>query len=293
VPALGAKGSSVEMLRSFRLGAVATALLVAAVGCAPARFVLVRDARSEPAIEIRQLRLRWSNVFLVRRGAAVILVDAGSPGDWPAFVDALRAVGVAPRQLRLAVLTHGHADHAGLAADLQRAGVPVVVGRGDAGMTTHGRNEPLRSTSALAAILRPLFDFAYPRFAPNVPLTVPMDLGVYGLPGVRIELMPGHTSGSLVVWIGAHDVIAGDVMLGGAWGDTYDPARASEHFYQDDVRVNHCNVERLLAAGAERFYVGHGGPIRRAAVLAWRRDWAREVPRCAPAGGSPFPPRPS
>jgi hypothetical protein len=40
------------------------------------------------------------------------------------------------------------------------------------------------------------------------------------------------------------------------------------HRYQADVRANHCNVERLLAAGAWRFYVRHGGPIDRASVLA-------------------------
>lgn len=255
-------------------------LLFLIAGCGPARFQTVRTrAHNTPAIEIRQLHLEWSNVFLVRDERAAILVDTGSPGDWAALVDALHASGLAPEQLRAAVLTHAHADHAGLAATLHARGVPILIGHGDVEMAARGRDDPLRATGPLGELLRPFVDFPFHAVVPTQVVDGPVDLGAYGLPDVRVEPMPGHTPGSLVVWIGARDVIVGDEMLGGIGGLILSDV-AGEHFYQADRHANYCNVDRLLSVGVERFYVGHGGPFDRASVLGWRRDWLGEAAHC-------------
>jgi glyoxylase-like metal-dependent hydrolase (beta-lactamase superfamily II) len=267
------------------LGTVVRALLVliaaSCVACGPARFAVVRDRARAPSIEVRQLHLEWSNVFLVRGESGAILVDSGSPGDWDELVDALRAEGVDPSALRLAVLTHGHADHAGLAARLQQAGVPIALGNGDTGMASRGRDDPLRSTSVLGDVLRPFVDFPYTAFAPDVVVTEPLDLAEYGVPGAEIVPLPGHTPGSVVVRLGADEAIVGDVMIGGL-GSDLGGGIAGEHFYQADPARNHCNVQRLLDEGVERFYVGHGGPIDAPSVLGWRAtEWRRDAARCA------------
>lgn len=262
-----------------RLSAVCfVALIVAA--CAPARFVVVRQSEPPPPVSVRQIRLQWSNVYLLTRGTSSMLVDAGSPGDWDALVDALAAAGLTPGDLSLVVLTHAHADHSGLAWRLQQAGVPIAIGRGDERMASRGRNDPLRPTGAFATVLRPAIDFAYHPFTPDVRIAYPRDLAAFGFPDVRVEPMAGHTPGSVVLWLGDHEVLAGDTLLGGSFGGAFSPGTAGEHYYQSNLRLNHCNVQRLLDRGAQRFYVGHGGPIDRASVMAWRASWVGDVAHC-------------
>ena len=68
-------------------------------------------------------------------------------------------------------------------------------------------------------------------------------------------------------------------------------AKVEEHLYEEDVRQNHCNVQRLLDAGVERFYLGHGGPVERGAVLGWRRDWLADAEMCRGGWGVEPPSR--
>ncbi|MCU0477548.1 MAG: MBL fold metallo-hydrolase [Chloroflexi bacterium] len=57
-------------------------------------------------VEVRLVRLRWSNVYLLL-GERPIVVDAGSPGDETAILAGLAAAGRRPRDLAAIVLTHG------------------------------------------------------------------------------------------------------------------------------------------------------------------------------------------
>lgn len=249
-----------------------------AAGCGAARFSVVRPA-STPPVSIALVRLSWSNVYLLRAPDGAVLVDTGSPGDWDALVAALAVEQLAPRDLRLVVLTHGHGDHAGLAARLQGEGVPIALGAGDVAMAAAGHGDPLRATSPLGDLLRPLVEFPYDAFTPDVVVEGVLALDDYGLPGVRARAMPGHTPGSLVVEVGRRDVIVGDQILGGL-GVELGGGNAGEAFYQADLLANHCNVLALVQRGVVTFHPGHGGPIDRTSVIGWQADWASDVPRC-------------
>jgi len=56
-------------------------------------------------------------VYLLPLGGYT-LVDAGNLGSYPALRDLLGVAGVAPRQVRRVVVTHGHPDHEGAVPDL-------------------------------------------------------------------------------------------------------------------------------------------------------------------------------
>ncbi len=260
------------------LGLPLLLVVLALAGCGEARFGLVRPPTS-PAVSISLVWLSWSNVYLLRAGDAAVLVDSGSPGDWDALVSALALEQLTPGALRLVVLTHGHADHAGLAARLQRESVPIALGAGDRGMASRGHDDPLVPTSPLGDVLRPFVDFPYEPFTPDLVVEAPLELSAYGLPGVRVLPMPGHTPGSLVVEVGRRDVLVGDQMLGGLGGEL-GGGNAGEHFYQADLRENHCNVLALVQRGVVTFYPGHGGPIDRVSVIGWEHDWAEDALRC-------------
>lgn len=58
------------------------------------------------------------------------------------------------------------------------------------------------------------------------------------------------------------------MMMGGSFGGALSPASPGEHYYQADPAKNRRNIQALLAMGVEKFYLGHGGPVSRADVIA-------------------------
>ena len=90
-----------------------------------------------------------SNCYLLL-GDRPVLVDAGAPGDLPQILVALKKHGVELKQLALILLTHGHSDQAGCAAELhRRSGALVALHTADAALARSGQNGILAPTSAI------------------------------------------------------------------------------------------------------------------------------------------------
>lgn len=257
-----------------------SSLSLTVIACSSTRFSGTRESATpvleEAPVSVERLARTYSNIYLLR-GTSLALVDAGSPGDADALTEALREKGLRPSDVRLVVLTHGHADHAGTARFLQKSGAKIVLGRGDEPMAREGHNDEMASTGLLGVLLKPFVRFPFDPFVPDVFVDDELDLSSSGLPGVRVKRMPGHTRGSVVVFVGAREVITGDLMLGGAFGLPTETRNVGEHYYQHDPVRNHCNVQSLLDLGIDRFHLGHGGTVDRDAVLRWRTSWADEV----------------
>jgi glyoxylase-like metal-dependent hydrolase (beta-lactamase superfamily II) len=73
--------------------------------------------------------LRYINGYLIADDDGLTLIDAGWKGDdvLAALHTGLAAHGYALRDLRRLLITHCHFDHYGLAATLQRAGLPALI----------------------------------------------------------------------------------------------------------------------------------------------------------------------
>ncbi len=251
-------------IRPGRLfAAAALALALAAAGCSAVPREVTRSPGGPPVF---QIELSTSNAFLIR-SAQPILVDAGSPGDLEDLTEQLAEAGVALADVKLAIVTHGHGDHAALGGDLKKAGVKVAVGAGDFPLAAAGRNDELQPTNLTARLIRPFIDFEYPPFAPDIRLTDRgLDLGPYGVKGKAFQL-PGHTAGSVVVVLDDGSAFAGDMILGGLLGGAIAPGCAGEHYYHADREQNLLNIRLLLRAGVQTFYLGHGGPVTRESVI--------------------------
>ncbi|MFO0708537.1 MAG: MBL fold metallo-hydrolase [Sandaracinus sp.] len=243
-----------------RLGPLATLLSVLTAGALTSACATTHGVRRlADGTEVHTFRREWTNAHLVVHGDSAFLVDAGFEREAPGLAEAIAAEGLDPARIRAIVLTHGHADHAGGAGWFQRRyGTPVIVGRGDEGMTASGRNEPLCPTDDTARDR--LASDQGATYAPLAPTTIVEDaLSLAALTGIDAEVvrLPGHTEGSLVVVV-SNAALVGDLFR----GNVFD-AGTSVHFYMCDLEDNRRDVAHLLgelAPAAVTFFPGHFGP---------------------------------
>ncbi|MBI3775963.1 MAG: MBL fold metallo-hydrolase [Gammaproteobacteria bacterium] len=219
------------------------------------------------ATEIVQIKLSWSNAFLIKAQPPV-LVDAGSPSDLPEIERVLAAHGVKLADIALVIPTHGHSDHAGAVAQLQRASsARVALGKGDVPMAKAGHNDDLKPTNFIARLLKRFaIDPNYEPFVPDIIIDGSLDLAPWGIQG-KVLTLPGHTPGSVVVVLDDGRALVGDMILGGYFGGALFPQRAGQHYFHADVAANLENIKTLLKLRTKMFYLGHGGPVTREAVL--------------------------
>jgi hydroxyacylglutathione hydrolase len=216
---------------------------------------------------VTSIPLSFSTVHLIHAPRPV-LVDAGSKSDLDALDAGLRRAGVAWTDLAAVIVTHGHADHAGLAAEIRRrSGAQLVLGRGDLPMVAVGRHDKLQPIGFVARVLeRFALDPHYEAFVPDVLVDDDLDLGRFGIAGT-VRQMPGHTPGSLVVELRDGRAFVGDLVVGGWLMGRLWPSRAVEHPFQTDRSSTLAGIRQLLGRPLHTFFTGHGGPVTRQSLI--------------------------
>lgn len=201
-----------------------------------------------------RIRGAISNCYLLL-GDRPVLVDTGAPGDLPRILAALKTHQLDPKQLALILLTHGHSDHAGNAAELRaRSGRPVALHAADAPLALAGENGVLAAQDPVGRLVRPFIDEPYQPFTPDITFREPFPLEPYGVKGSVVPT-PGHTPGSSSVVLASGEAIIGDVLRGSMiW-----PNRARPHFFCNDPDRNARSLARLAREGLLRCHPGHFG----------------------------------
>ncbi|WP_405833561.1 MBL fold metallo-hydrolase [Streptomyces sp. NBC_00105] len=219
------------------------------------------------------------NAYLLL-GRRPVLVDAGTPGSGRLIHDRIADHGVDPADLALIVITHGHIDHFGSAAELHRlTGAPVAGHTADLEPFRTGRPlMPYLPTGPMGRLMnrnRKLHIAADP-FEPEILITGETDLSDFGLAG-RIMPAPGHTAGSVSVLTDDGDLVAGDLVANSFMGLI--PGKPANPPFHDDPLGNLTSLRAMLDLGPSRLHVGHGTPLDPERVRRWAQREQRRLAR--------------
>ncbi|KPM55386.1 metallo-beta-lactamase [Frankia sp. R43] len=213
------------------------------------------------------LRFPVGHVYLWRDPDGLTVIDAGLPGSGPHIAEAIRGLGWHPRDVRQLVLTHGHVDHAGAAAEVAAWGEVTVL--------AHQADVPLVEGRA-AALPPDLADWEQALYdqvqaglpaaaAEPVPVRVDRPLAdgdIVDIAGGALTIAtPGHTAGSIALYLpGPRVLFAGDIMARDP--QSTDPRTpVFPGVFNVDRAEALASFARLAALDVETACFGHGDPL--------------------------------
>jgi endoribonuclease LACTB2 len=180
-----------------------------------------------------------TNYWVVSAGHSRLLVDIGWPGTMGQMRAALRRMDVPLSEIRYALATHYHIDHAGLAQELKQEGVPLLV------LPVQVDAIPL-----MKRFTKPRDRYVEITTHDNVTISFEESRKLLNGIGIAGEILhtPGHSYDSVSLLLDDGSVFTGDLPSeAGAW----------------DNPVVLATWRMLREHGATRVYPAHGpiGPI--------------------------------
>lgn len=191
------------------------------------------------SITIVNVGYRSTNYWVVSAGTSRLLVDLGWPGTMGRLRATLKRMGVPLNELRYALATHYHIDHAGLGQELKLAGVPLLV-----------LDVQVQAMALMKTWIRPQDQYVEITMDGNVVISSAESRAVLERIGIPGEILPtpGHSDDSVSLLLDDGSVFTGDLTQ-------------PKFIGEEDAAVVLASWRLLREHGATRIYPGHG-PIR-------------------------------
>ncbi|AKS31124.1 MBL fold metallo-hydrolase [Mycolicibacterium goodii] len=222
---------------------------------------LLKIADSLYRLRIPGDRAHLLNCYLWQEPDGVTLIDTGWPGGAGLIAEALAMVGLRRLHVKRVVLTHFHEDHTGAAAEIADwADVEVIAGADDAPFIRGDEPGPLPVLTDAERTLRS--DLTEPPVGPpcRVDTTVRDGDVLDFASGARVVAVPGHTPGSIALYLPAADA----VLTGDAIAEFN--GQVIVGVFNVDRAAAVASVQRVAETGAQVAGFGHGEVVLTAAA---------------------------
>ncbi|MGZ4846794.1 MAG: MBL fold metallo-hydrolase [Halobacteriota archaeon] len=237
-------------------------------------------------MEITRLSLSVTSSYLVKAGDRYILVDTGYEDDWDLFLRRLSENCVSVSQISHIVLTHHHNDHSGLLRNIvqKHGSIQVVTSHRSKCLLSMGVNDvwhrgsfpnkwielsllvglwPYVSLRVRKVTCLPKLIFTSPRYRlrrGDILVAGDTDLRGIGIPlDGRIIETPGHTADSISILFDDGDCLMGDAAENFCVFQSLGAQNRTHLITDKDAYYR--SWEKVISAGAQRIYPGHGRPF--------------------------------
>ncbi|MBK7179207.1 MAG: MBL fold metallo-hydrolase [Chloroflexi bacterium] len=190
-------------------------------------------------VTIVNVGYRSTNYWVISAGFSRLLVDIGWPGSLGMMRANLARMDIPLQELRYALATHYHIDHAGLGQELKLEGVPLLV------IDLQVSAIPLMKTW-----IKPQDNYVEITTHDNITISIPESRPFLEKIGISGEIVhtPGHSDDSVSLLLDDGSVFTGDLTR-------------PEFISMEDAAIVTESWRVLREKGATRVYPGHG-PIR-------------------------------
>jgi glyoxylase-like metal-dependent hydrolase (beta-lactamase superfamily II) len=188
------------------------------------------------SISIVNVGYSSTNYWVVGANGSRLIVDLGFPGTMGKLRANLKRMGVPLGEIKLALATHYHIDHAGCAQDLKQAGVSLLV-----------LESQVAAIPAMKTHIKPQDNYTDITLHDNVVLSFAASRSTLKRLGLSGEIVatPGHTDDSVSLLLDDGSVFTGDLTL---------PIAATD----EQREVVMASWTLLRERGARRVHPGHG-----------------------------------
>lgn len=187
-------------------------------------------------LSIVNVGYRSTNYWVVSNGVSRILFDAGWPGLFGTLKANIERMDIKLREIKYALASHYHIDHAGAAQELKLAGVPLLV-----------MESQVNWISAMKRFTKPQDNYLEITPNGNVEITFSESRAFLGGIGIAGQIIPtpGHSDDSVSLVLDDGSAFVGDLTR-------------PEFIGQENHDVVTASWQRLRDAGARKIYPGHG-----------------------------------
>jgi glyoxylase-like metal-dependent hydrolase (beta-lactamase superfamily II) len=185
-------------------------------------------------VNIVNVGYRSTNYWVVSAGRSRLLVDIGWPGTLGAMQSNLQRADIPLEEIRYALATHYHMDHAGLGEELKRQGVPLLV-----------IDLQVQAIPVMKTWMKPSDNYVEIAEDGNVIISCDESRELLAENGIQGEIIhtPGHSDDSVCLLLDDGSVFTGDL-----------PAEA---VCWDNPQAL-ASWRRLREMGARQVYPAHG-----------------------------------